>query len=214
MRTLLFYDTETTGLPLWKAPSEHPDQPHITQIAALLTDADGNKLASIDLLVRPDGWTIPEELQVKTGITMARAEQGGIPEADALRAFAALWRRASVRIAHNESFDCRILRIGFKRFPGAVGPDEWKDAPTECTQKLATPILNLPPTNSMVSAGFGHKPKPAALAEAYEHFTGKPMQNAHNAAFDVTACKAVYFAIKGRAAAQPPAEAAPELEAI
>lgn len=36
MKTALFYDTETTGLPL----SEHPDQPHIVQLAAILVDLD------------------------------------------------------------------------------------------------------------------------------------------------------------------------------
>ena len=26
--TILFFDTETTGLPLWREPSDHPDQPN------------------------------------------------------------------------------------------------------------------------------------------------------------------------------------------
>ena len=30
---LLMFDTETTGLPLWKDPSDHPDQPHLVQLA-------------------------------------------------------------------------------------------------------------------------------------------------------------------------------------
>lgn len=28
MKLALFYDTETTGLPLFSEPSEHPGQPH------------------------------------------------------------------------------------------------------------------------------------------------------------------------------------------
>lgn len=206
MKTLLFYDTETTGLPNWGQPSNHPGQPHITQVAALLTDDAGNKLASIDLLVQPDGWAIPLELQEKTGISMEKAAMGGVPEAVVLAAFAALWRRASLRIAHNEKFDARIARIGFKRFPGICDPDEWGAAPAACTQALATPILKLPPTDKMVAAGFGWKKKPAKLEEAYEFFTGKPMQGAHNAMYDVMALKAVWFAIQERnRAAQPTA---------
>ncbi|KAA0579052.1 3'-5' exonuclease [Azospirillum sp. B21] len=199
MKTLLFYDTETTGLPDFKAPSDADHQPHITQLAALLTDEAGNKLASLDLLVRPDGWTIPPDLQQLTGITMERAEAGGVPELVALSAFEALWRRANLRIAHNESFDARILRIGFKRFAGICDPDEWKNGPAKCTQVLSTPILKLPPTEKMKAAGRNHH-KSANLREAYEFFTGKPLSGAHNAMIDVMGVKAVWFAIQERSA--------------
>ncbi|WP_395452915.1 3'-5' exonuclease [Azospirillum melinis] len=204
MKTLLFYDTETTGLPDFKAPSDAAHQPHITQIAALLTDEAGNKLASLDLLVRPDGWTIPPDLQQLTGITMERAEVGGVPELVALSAFEALWRRASLRIAHNESFDARILRIGFKRFAGICDPDDWKGGSAACTQVLSTPILKLPPTEKMKAAGRNHH-KSANLREAYEFFTGKPLSGAHNAMIDVMGVKAVWFAIQERNAVLVPA---------
>ncbi|MFP5516338.1 MAG: 3'-5' exonuclease [Alphaproteobacteria bacterium] len=210
MKTLLFYDTETTGLPDFKAPSDAAHQPHITQIAALLTDEAGNKLASLDLLVRPDGWTIPVELQQLTGITMERAEAGGVPELVALSAFEALWRRATLRIAHNESFDARILRIGFKRFAGICDPDEWKDGPAKCTQVLSTPILKLPPTERMIAAGRNHH-KSANLREAYEFFTGKPLSGAHNAMIDVMGVKAVWFAIQERNAPSAQARATADL---
>lgn len=209
MKTLLFYDSETTGFPDFKAPSDDPAQPHITQIAALLTDEAGNKLASIDLLVRPDGWTIPDDLQALTGITMERAEQGGVAEPVALSAFAALWRRASIRIAHNESFDARILRIGFKRFSGICDPDAWKAGPAACTQTLSTPIVKLPPTEKMVAAGRGRSNKPPKLAEAYQFFTGKELSGAHNAMIDVMGVKAVWFAIQGEV--KEPSPCAPSL---
>lgn len=38
MSLLCFWDTETQFLPLWKEPSEHPDQPHIVELAAVLVD--------------------------------------------------------------------------------------------------------------------------------------------------------------------------------
>lgn len=211
MKTLLFYDSETTGLPVWNQPSDHPDQPHITQIAALLTDEAGNKLASLDLLIRPDGWTIPVDLQALTGITMERAEHGGVPELAALSAFETLWRRASLRIAHNESFDARILRIGFKRFAGICEPDEWKNSPAACTQVLSTPILKLPPTERMIAAGRSRQNKSPKLAEAYEFFTGKPLSGAHNAMIDVMGVKAVWFAIQERNAPSAPAPATADL---
>ena len=43
MNTAIFFDTETTGLPLFKEHSEHPSQPHIVQLAACLVDLDTRK---------------------------------------------------------------------------------------------------------------------------------------------------------------------------
>ena len=58
--TALFYDTETTGMPLWDQPSEDPQQPHIVQLCAWLVDPDTRKtVAGIDLIVKPDGWEVP-----------------------------------------------------------------------------------------------------------------------------------------------------------
>lgn len=63
MPTVLFYDTETSGLPDWHAPSEAPQQPHIVQIAAGLVDVDTRAMvAGLDLIVAPDGWTIPDDV--------------------------------------------------------------------------------------------------------------------------------------------------------
>ena len=41
MKLAIFYDTETTGIPLFSEPSEHPGQPHIVQLAACLVDQQG-----------------------------------------------------------------------------------------------------------------------------------------------------------------------------
>lgn len=200
----LFYDTETTGLPLWNEPSEHPRQPHICQLAALLVDLDSRKtLASIDLTIAPDGWEIPEEVTKIHGITMAHALAVGMHEPLALQVFFELWRSCDVRIGHNESFDARMLRIACHRYGDQhriANPDEWKAGKAECTQLLATPILKLPPTEKMLAAGF-NKPKSANLREAYKHFYGSELVGAHSAMADAQACQYVYFAIKHAKAA-------------
>lgn len=208
MKTILFYDTETTGLPEFSKPSEDPCQPRITQIAAeLCNEETGDVLGAMNMIIRPDGWVIPEELQALTGITMAKAEAFGVPMHIALQSFIELWINCDIRGAHNEPFDMRMVRIELMRHSvlstevmgsddGDVSfPDYWKKAPAFCTQSSSTKIINLPPTDRMKAAKrFG--PKSPNLAEAYKHFTGQPLIGAHNAQVDIEACKEVYYGIK------------------
>ena len=56
----LFFDTETTGLPEWTKPSNHPDQPHITQIAAALVDDNRHARSVLCTYIQPNGWTVPD----------------------------------------------------------------------------------------------------------------------------------------------------------
>jgi len=198
MNLAIFFDTETTGFPLFNEPSEHPDQPHLVQLAACLVDIDSRKtIASLDLTIKPDGWTIPDEVAAIHGITTEHAKLVGVAESMAVGLFMELWDAADFRVAHNESFDARILRIALMRHGTRPQEeaDRWKAGRAECTQILSTPILKLPPTPKMLAAGF-KKNKSANLREAYQHFTGKPLEGAHNAMVDVLGCMAVYFGIK------------------
>ena len=199
MAIVLVYDTETTGLPIWEAPSEDPAQPHITQIAAQLFDEDKptDILGSINLLIQPEGWTILADLEQLTGITTEKAERFGVPLDAALSIFLDLWERCDLRVAHNESFDARMLRIELHRenLADSTLNDRWKAGKAFCTANSCTKILNLPPTEKMIRAGF-KKPKLPNLGEAYRFFTGKELVNAHNAAVDLMACKAVYAGIR------------------
>lgn len=203
MKLALFYDTETTGLPLFKEPSEHPGQPHIVQLGAALVDLETRKVhSSIDVIVRPTDWTIPDEVAAIHGITTDLARLVGIPESEAVGMLIEMWDRAAVRIGHNESFDARIVRIALMRhFPACEGEavlaDVWKQGAAECTQLISTPILKLPPTEKMKRAGF-LKNKSANLGEAYLYFTGQPLEGAHSAMVDVKACATVYFAARDK----------------
>ena len=204
MKLALFYDTETTGMPDFKAPSEAAHQPHIVQLAALLVDLDTRQtIQSMDVIVRPHGWTIPDEVAAVHGITTEHAADVGIPERLAVEMFMDLWNNRN-RVAHNEQFDARILRIALMRHQGNIFhspsgksvPDIWKEGRAECTARMATPICALPPTDKMKAVGRFHHKTPN-LGEAYRHFTGNDLQNAHSAMADVLACRDVYFAIKG-----------------
>lgn len=194
----LVYDFETSGLPLFSEPSDHPNQPHVVQVGAQLVNMDTRIVVqSLDVIVRPVGWTIPDEVAQVHGITTEMAHDLGVPEGLAVEMLLELWKPEAprLRIGHNEQFDARIMRIGLFRHLDVAMADAWKAGVSQCTQRLATPIMKLPPTDKMKAAGRnGHKQ--ANLREAYEFFTGKPLTGAHNAMVDVDGCKTVFFAIQ------------------
>lgn len=179
---VIAYDTETTGIPDWKIPSGDPCQPHLVQLAALVADTETRQIiSSIDLIIKPDGWEIPDEVAEIHGITTEYALVHGVPEAEAFALFMSLWG-GKFRLAHNRTFDQRILRIAAKRYGTEAQIEAWADKEShDCTMWLSKPIM-----------GVGKNPK---LSEAYEFFTGKPLENAHSAMADTQACLDVYFGI-------------------
>lgn len=202
MGLILGYDTETTGIPDFKARSEAPHQPHMVQLAAVLVDEDTRKIEqSMDVIIHPLDWVITEEMTAIHGISHQKAFDTGVWENTALQLFLQMWAAASMRVAHNEQFDARIIRIAMARYGTPANDIElFKGGVAGCTQRLSTPILRLPPTPKMVAARMPG-PKSANLSEAYLHFTGKPLENAHSAMADTLACMAVWWAIRDRQAA-------------
>jgi len=189
----LFFDTETTGLPLWKEPSESPDQPHIVALYAELVNMETREVVdSMDVIVKPDGWTIPEDVTAIHGITTDHALEVGIPEKDAISRLLELRARSALRVAHNKTFDDRIVRIGLKRYfdaPEATEEapqpsDSWKEGESFCTCYGSKSACALPGK------------KLPTLEEAHRVLVGLELEGAHNAKNDTLGCKAVYFALK------------------
>lgn len=197
MPLTLIYDTETTGIPLYRDPSDDPRQPHIVEISAGLYEDDGKLVDSFYSIVRPEGWVIPPDTTEIHGIDMARAMAEGRPESDVIDDFLLFHRRSALRVAHNEPFDARMVRIAVKRFIGEDAANAWSEAPARCSAKMATRLVNLPPTEAMLKKGMRF-PKTPNLAECLSHFFGEdPGEEAHAASFDRDACARVYFHILG-----------------
>lgn len=195
-KLLCFFDTETTGLPDWKSPSEAEHQPHIVDICALLYTPDGELVDAFEAMIKPDGWVIPDEVAAIHGITTDIANACGIDEAEALARFMAIHDQAGMRVAHNCSFDDRILRIALMRFRGEQVADAFKLGPSYCTAINAKPICQLPPTERMKQTSFRNQFKTPNLAEALMLLTGEELVNAHRARVDTEACAKVYFALQ------------------
>ncbi|MGH8381783.1 3'-5' exonuclease [Pseudomonas sp.] len=193
---ICIFDTETTGLPLFRDPSDDPRQPHIVDICALLYTPQGQLVDSFEAMVRPDGWDIPNEVAVIHGITNEFALEHGIPEKEALEGFMGIWRQAGLRVAHNVSFDDRILRIGLMRFQGEEVANQFREGDKFCTCQATTNIVQCPPTDKMIAAGRGKQFKQPTVAEALKFFTGEDLVGGHRARPDTEACARVYFALQ------------------
>jgi DNA polymerase-3 subunit epsilon len=195
MKKIVFYDTETTGLPEWKIPSDDPKQPHLVQLAAIQCNAETREvLQKIDLIIRPDGWEISQEMTDIHGISHEKAVECGISEIAAVSMLLGFCNQEdTARVAHNRTFDQRIIRIALKRYDyfDTELMDYWAEKENHhCTMLMAKPIMQLPPYGK-----WGWKnPK---LEEAYEYFCGKKLGgSAHNAMADTQACMEVYWVIQ------------------
>lgn len=195
MLTLIF-DTETTGLPEWSQPSEHPSQPHLCQFTAVLfDDQTGEEHEYADFLIKPDGWIIPEELTVIHGISQERALAEGLPEAEAVKIFLALSSRADRVSGFNVDFDLRIMRIAMIR--GGMLKDAADVIAANIKPKKhdvmmqAAPVCKLPPTEKQMARGIRGFKQPK-LAEAVLAILGETMDDAHDARADVLATKRLY----------------------
>jgi len=188
----LVYDTETTSLVHQHLPPDDPSQPHLVQLGLILLD-DGIERASAELIVKPDGYTIPPQATAVHGISTELAAACGVPLLTALSVFCKLREAASEIVAYNLAFDelvmdAAIARSG--RWPSHPGP-----AKRSCAMLLAAPIVNLPPSPRMLAAGMDG-PKPPSLAEAHRFFFGKGFDGAHGALADARACARVYGACR------------------
>jgi DNA polymerase-3 subunit epsilon len=190
--TYLFFDTETTGLPDFKQLPSWAGQPHICQLGAILTDRDGKVKAELNMLVRPDGWSIPPEASAIHGITHEDAMRYGLSIRGVLGVFNRLMSKAELVIAHNVRFD----RFMVLREASACEFKESDFAFQEfCTMEKSAGVLKIPPTARMLAYDM-KKYKNPNLMEAYLHFFGRQFEGAHDAMADVRACRDVFFALK------------------
>lgn len=208
---ILIFDTETNGLPMkpekgkLPPPSDHPDQPHLTELALGLYEPDGTEVGIWSRLVQlPPGVTIPPDIEAKTGITVERTIAEGVPLIEAVNKFIqAIEGRCTIVVAHNPFFDVKIMRIAMLR----AGKDrEFCDRlknlkPTFDTCRAATKIVNLPPSPAMIARKMFY-PKAPKLEECHQHFFGTPMEGAHQAERDVRFTAWLYFELQRRAVAK------------
>lgn len=194
---IVVYDTETTGLVNMKLPVSHASQPHLVQLGILVLGDDGTERGMIDLIVKPDGYTIPKQASDVHGITQDIAETYGVPLQVAVGVFVNLRARASLLVGHNEEFDRFVMNVAIHRTgrtPSHPGPNRFY-----CTKNESTLLVNLPPTERMLRAGF-NKPKAPTLTELTRFLFNEELEGAHSAIVDCRACARAYLELQRRRA--------------
>jgi DNA polymerase-3 subunit epsilon len=177
----LYYDTETTGFPK-AADSPLAEQPHIVQLAAILVDDERGEVASLNVMIQPDGWEIDPGAQEVHGISGEIATECGVPIAVAMAMFSHLSRRADQCVAHNYAFDIKLITFEFERLAAPIIINEREKF---CTMEATTNICKLP-------GRYPGKWKWPKLTEAHQHFFGEGFDGAHDALVDVRACHRVH----------------------
>lgn len=191
---ILFWDSETTGIPNKHLPNAHPQQPRVVQLAALVTDDGGTELMSMNAIIKPKGWRIPKEASDIHGITHELASEVGIPLVIAMAMFFNLRHACHTHVAHNGYFDIRMVHI-MQEIMGRDPSKSWPDRYVDTMQETLF-ICNLPPTPRMVETGFGNKPKNPKLGEAYRHLFGEELVGAHDGLVDCRACARIFWHLK------------------
>lgn len=189
MEKVTFFDTETTGLPVWKEPSGSENQPHLVQLGLIVADIQTEEeIYRLDVIIKPDGWIIPDEVAEIHGITTEQALDEGIDEPWAVSQLITLCE-GNLRVCHNRTFDQRIIRIALKRYFDQTIQEEWASKDDfDCTMLMAKPIMELPPRGR-----WGYR-NPTLVA-ALKHFTGEDLPDAHTAMADTEACMKIWFAM-------------------
>ncbi len=182
----LFFDTETTGLPKnWKAPvTDLNNWPRLVQLAYLFYDKDGNKIAGGDHIIKPDGFTIPIDASRIHGISNEKANQEGKSILTVLQDFQNLIKQAEYLVAHNMSFDEKIIGAEFLR---SKMQDSVATKRKICTMQSTTNFCAL-------DGSYGYKrPK---LSELHYKLFRIGFDEAHNAAVDINATAKCFWELK------------------
>ena len=188
MDRILYFDTETTGVPLnYKAPSSDTNNwPRLVQLAWILTDEEGTRIHTGNLVIKPDGFVIPADATKVHGITTQRAKEEGVPLAEVIERFKSDLDMATYIVGHNIEFDKKIvgaemIRLGMK--------DELEKKKSYCTMQSSIDFCKIP-------GKYGYKyPK---LQELYKKLFGSEFENAHDAMSDIEATEKCFWELKKR----------------
>jgi DNA polymerase-3 subunit epsilon len=176
---LLFFDTETTGLPVDRNDFKNRNNPRLVSLCYILVDEDLLEKENFYSVIKPDGFSIPAESSKVHGITTEMAYATGLPIKEVLNRFLNATHSADALVAHNLDFDLLTLRGECYRY-GMRGK---KIKNHICTMKASTNLCKLP--GKYKDYKYPKLEEACSILMNY-HF------NAHNALDDTRACIELY----------------------
>jgi len=187
MGNYLVFDCETTGLVPKGADykTDFEQFPHIVQLSWYFNGEYH------DYIIKPEGWTIPEEAAKIHGITTEIALEKGKPINAVLLIFINDCEHAEKLIGHNIFFDTSIVKANIRRELIHVydAIDDISDLALDKSKRIDTMMKTI----KFVGAKFkdGKVGKFPTLVELHTKLFGE-IFNAHNALDDVKATKECY----------------------
>lgn len=196
--SLLFVDTETSGLFKRNLPMDSDQQPWIISLAAELTDDVGRQIACINTGIRANGRKISADAQAVHGISSAFAGRTGVSELAALGVLCGRESFASQAlyvVGHGISFDRDVITSVLARNgrdattwvrPGLTFVD---------TMLASTPFCKIPSEHDSGSYKW------PSLDESCELLLSEPPRTGpHNAWDDIQRCKLLFFWLRSHGA--------------
>jgi DNA polymerase III subunit alpha len=185
MSKILFFDTETTGLPTTKGwgnyynPSytSYYNDSRIIEIAYIIYDVDKNIVKSVDYLIQPDGFEINNSKF--HGITMDDAIEHGKELSYVLNELESDLDDIGTIVAHNIKFDINILLSECYRLKKIDMVKKIGIIDRECTMEIGKSYIK--------------SRKYPKLVELYQHIFGKTIEQKHRALSDTQICAQCYY---------------------
>jgi DNA polymerase III epsilon subunit-like protein len=191
MRKILFFDTETTGLPqFYNAPiTQVNNWPRLVQLAFIEYYEDGTLAANHNYIIKPVGFSIPRDATHIHRITNEQAQTEGRDLTQVLDIFVNAITESSILIAHNFDFDRNIVGAEFVRKEFDTKPILTKRS--FCTMKNKD-IVHF----CRISGKNGYKwPK---LEELHYKLFNQKFSDAHDASIDISATAKCFWELLGR----------------
>ena len=193
---VLVFDTETTGLvPKNESFYNTEKWPYIVQLSFVLYDIAKKKtLDSKDYIVKiPNEISIPKDSTDVHGIDKEKSEMYGVEIKEVLYDFKKAIKQADLIVAHNISFDKRIIIVeSIRNKIPSLFFVEGKQKPEYCSMKSSIDICKIERTWESGEKYY----KFPTLLELHKHLFDETPENLHDAMTDVLVCLRCYCYMK------------------